>query len=294
MVYLRKLILTSELAENRFLESLKRTCYNGVYPYKIFTMKGLEEVSFAPITIFSGGNGSGKTTLLNIIATGLGLARHSEYNDSPFFENYIKSCYFSCVEIPPSSQIVTSDDVSDYLLNIRSLNKGIETRKVELFEEYLDKKYSSNRLESLEDYDRWKDTYDAKRKKMTQSQYVRNHLMRSVDMLSNGQTAMKYFLDRITEDALYLLDEPENSLSPARQLELRDYIIASAKHFHCQFIISTHSPFFLSIPEAKIIDLDTTPCCERKWTELEHVQSFYKFFKEHECELEEGLKRKQK
>ena len=94
MVYLRKLTLPSELAENRFLISLKRTCYNGVYPYKIFTMKGLEEVSFAPITIFSGGNGSGKTTLLNIIATGLDLARHSEYNDSPFFENFIKSCYY--------------------------------------------------------------------------------------------------------------------------------------------------------------------------------------------------------
>ncbi len=37
---------------------------------------------------------------------------------------------------------------------------------------------------------------------------------------SNGESALAVFSERIRENALYLLDEPENSLSPARQLEL--------------------------------------------------------------------------
>lgn len=289
MIYLKKLQLASLEAEGNFIVSLTRTCYNGIYPFKIFPDKALERIKFAPITIFSGSNGSGKTTLLNIIASGLQLIRHSAYNDSPFFDTYIKLCKFDYTTIPSTSQMLTSDDVSDYLLNMRSLNNGIETRKVELFEEYLDKKYKDNKLKSLEDYDRWKDIHDAK--SMSQSQYVKNNLMRNIDMFSNGQTAMKYFTDRITENALYLIDEPENSLSSAMQIDLEEYIIASAQHFKCQFIISTHSPFFLSIPGAKVIDLDSYPCVEKNWAELEHIQAFYNFFKEHKSEIEKGLRK---
>lgn len=284
MIYLKKLQLASAELEGNFIVSLTRTCYNGIYPFKIFPDKNLEQVKFAPITIFSGGNGSGKTTILNIIASGLKINRHSLYNDSPFFDNYIRLCKFDYTSIPSTSQMLTSDDVSDYLLNMRSLNNGIETRKVELFEEYLDKKYKDNKLKSLEDYDRWKDIHDAK--SISQSQYVKNNLMRNIDMFSNGQTAMKYFTDRITENALYLIDEPENSLSPGMQIDLTEYIIASAKYFNCQFIISTHSPFFLSIPEAKIIDLDNYPCVVKKWTELEHIQLYYDFFKKHKSKFE--------
>lgn len=140
MIYLKKLLLASIESEIGFIQSLTRACYNGIYPFKIFLNKGLEQISFSPITFFSGNNGSGKTTLLNIIASGLGLVRHSLYNDSPFFDTYIKLCKFEHIPIPKASQILTSDDISDYMLNIRALNNGIETRKVELFEEYLDKK----------------------------------------------------------------------------------------------------------------------------------------------------------
>ena len=50
---------------------------------------------------------------------------------------------------------------------------------------------------------------------------------------------------------LYLLDEPENSLSPKFQIELIQLINELTRFFKCQFIIVTHSPFLLSIPEAK-------------------------------------------
>ncbi len=275
-MYIKSLKLTSDSDETIFIRDLVRTCYNGVYPFKIFPDKGLDRVDFAPITIFYGGNGSGKTTLLNILAELTGVTRHSAFSGSAFFKEYTRYCQLDSKSIPDGSQILTSDDVSDYLLNIRYLNDGIDIRRNELFDEYLDRKYSSHQLKSLADYDDWKDSVDAK--KSTQSQFVKNRLMRNVDMQSNGETAVRYYTERIDRDALYLIDEPENSLSATRQKELAEYIYQSARFFGCQFVISTHSPFFLAMPGAKIYNLDLYPARECDWTELENVRAYYDFF----------------
>lgn len=278
--YIDKLTLLSDNAETSFLQfGLKRTCYSSVYPYKIFPMKGLEEIELAPITIFYGGNGSGKTTLLNIIAEKAKVIRHSAFNGSAFFAQYVDGCKLSGRQIPGNSQILTSDDVFDYVLNIRYLNDGIDARRTELFDEYMDRKYASHRFTGMAQYDDWKESYDAKSK--SQSQFVRDRLMRNVDMFSNGESAMKYFTDRINENALYLLDEPENSLSIGLQQDLCDYISASASHYGCQFVIATHSPVMLSMPNAVIYDLDAYPVDTKKWTELENVRKYFDFFEKH-------------
>ena len=281
--YINKLTLVSAGMENRFIQGQRRTCYNGVYPYKIFPEKELREISFTPITIFYGSNGSGKSTLLNVLAEKAGVIRHSAFSGSAFFRQYVEGCQLDCRRIPSNSQILTSDDVFDYLLNIRYLNDGIDTRRNELFEDYLDRKYAHHQLKSLSEYDDWKESYDAKTK--SQSQFVRDRLMRNVDMYSNGQSAMKYFTDRITENALYLLDEPENSLSIELQQELCEYLQASTRHFGCQFVIATHSPVLLSMKDALIYDLDSTPVQTRKWTELENVRRYFDFFEKHRAEF---------
>lgn len=282
-MYIKSLRLVSDYTEIKFIKDLVRTCYNGVYPFKIFPEKGLSKIDFEPITIFYGGNGSGKTTLLNILAELTGVTRHSAFSGSAFFTEYTRRCELNAKPIPEASQILTSDDVSDYLLNIRYLNDGIDVRRNELFDEYLDRKYSSHQLKSLADYDDWKESMDAK--KTTQSQFVKNRLMRNVDMQSNGETAMRYYTERIDRDALYLIDEPENSLSATRQKELAEYIHQSARFYGCQFVISTHSPFFLAMPGAKVYNLDLYPARECKWTELENVRAYHDFFKEHEDEF---------
>ena len=281
--YIKRLILQSDGQETGFIMNQRRTCYNGIYPYKIFPQKGLREISFAPITIFYGGNGSGKTTLLNIIAEKTKVIRHSAFSGSAFFSEYVAGCDIESRTIPSNSQILTSDDVFDYLLNIRYLNDGIDVRREELFEDYLDRKYAHHQLKSMAEYEDWKESYDAKSK--SQSQFVRDRLMRNVDMFSNGESAMKYFVDHITENALYLLDEPENSLSIALQQELCKYIVDSARHFGCQFVMSTHSPVLLSMKDAVIYDLDSDPVSVRRWTELENVRRYFDFFEEHRNEF---------
>lgn len=278
--YINKFTLLSGSAETQFLlYGLKRTCYSGVYPYKIFPLKGIREIELAPITIFYGGNGSGKTTLLNIIAEKAKVIRHSAFNGSTFFSQYVEGCRMEGKEIPRNSQILTSDDVFDYVLNIRYLNDGIDTRRTELFDEYLERKYASHRFTGMAQYDDWKESYDAKSK--TQSQFVRDRLMRNADMFSNGESALRYFTERITENAVYLLDEPENSLSITLQQDLCDYISASASHYGCQFVIATHSPILLSMPNALIYDLDSYPVQTKKWTELENVRKYFDFFEKH-------------
>lgn len=282
--YINQLRLLSDNSETHFLMDLKRTCYNGVYPYKIFPNKGLEKIDLAPITIFYGGNGSGKTTLLNIIAEKAGVIRHSAFNSGAFFSQYVKGCKLTGEQLPNNSQILTSDDVFDYVLNIRYLNDGIDARRTELFDEYMERKYASHRFTGMDQYNDWKESYDAKSK--SQSQFVRDRLMRNVDMFSNGESAMKYFTDRITENALYLLDEPENSLSIGLQQSLCEYISASARYYGCQFIIATHSPVLLSMPNALIYDLDEYPVSTKKWTELNNVRKYFEFFEKHRHEFE--------
>lgn len=284
MIYLDNFIFPNEDQEFNFFMSIQRKCYDSFYPYQVLTKKGLTRIDCDPITILYGGNGSGKTTALNVIAEKLGLERESNFNKSSFFQQYVDSCEYEIrSEVQHGSRIITSDDVFDYMLNLRALNDGIDLKREELFDEYLEAKYSDFKYRSLEDYDELKKVNLSRRK--TQSKYVRENLMSNVREISNGESAFMYFTDKIKENGLYILDEPENSLSAARQIELVQFLEESARFFQCQFIISTHSPFILSMKGAKIYDLDNTPVRTKSWTELENVRIYYEFFKKHENEF---------
>jgi len=284
MIYLNTFIFPDENIEFDFIIEEKRTCYDSFYPFKILSKNRFERIDFEPITILYGGNGSGKSTALNVIAEKIEVNRDSIYNKSNFYSDYVNLCEMYLEdEIPENSRIITSDDVFDYMLNIRNINEGIDQKRDELFEEYLDTKNSSFQMNSLEDYDELKKINYARRK--TQSKFVREKLMDNVREYSNGENAFRYFIEKIGENGLYILDEPENSLSPKRQVELVKFIEDAARFLGCQFIISTHSPFMLAMRGAKIYDLDETPVYVKKWTELENVRTYYEFFKEREDEF---------
>ncbi|WP_455257522.1 AAA family ATPase [Peptoniphilus asaccharolyticus] len=286
MLYLQKFIFPDMETESDFLSKLRRTCYDTYYPFQVFRKNRLTFLEFAPITILYGGNGSGKSTILNIIAEKLNLERVSLYNRTNFFEDYINLCDFDLErKVPKRSSIITSDDVFDFMLNLRSINNGITLKREELFDEYLEKKYSEFQLSSLDDYEKLRKVNMAKKK--SQSYYVRQNLINNTREYSNGESAFIYFQKNIEEDALYLLDEPENSLSPQRQIELVKFLEESVRFFGCQFIISTHSPFILSLQEAKIYDLDGEKVSVKDWTELENVRVYYDFFKKHSDKFEE-------
>lgn len=284
MVYLNYFTFPNEDMEFDFFMKVKRTCYDSFYPFKVLSQHGLKRIDFEPVTILYGGNGSGKSTALNVIAEKIGVSRDSIYNKSNFFPDYVNMCdIYVETDIPKNSKIITSDYVFDYILNIRSINEGIDIKREKLFEEYLESKYSRFQMKSMADYEQLKKVNTARSK--TQSKFVRNRLMDNFREYSNGESAFIYFTEKIDENGLYILDEPENSLSPKRQMELMNFIEDSARFLRCQFIISTHSPFILAMKGAKIYDLDENPVDVKRWTELENVRTYYDFFKMHEKEF---------
>lgn len=282
MIYLSEFVFPGYDEEYRARLDEKRTCFNTMYPFFVLSSRGLERLDFAPVTLLYGGNGSGKTTALNVIAEALSLKRDAPFNRSSFFDDYVKLCRFRTLgPLPEESRAVSSDDVFDYMLSLRAVNEGIDARREELFDEYFERRRSGPfRMQSLDDYDELKKVTDARKK--TLSGYVRAGGMdRNVREQSNGESAYFYFTSRIRGAGLYLLDEPENSLSPQKQLELKQFLEEEARFFDCQFIIATHSPFLLSLRGAKIYDFDGDPVDVKRWTELESVQTYFRFFEEH-------------
>ena len=284
MIYLDFFTFPDSDMEFDFFLSQKRTCYDTYYPFQVLSKHQFRRIDFEPVTILYGGNGSGKTTALNIIAEKLDVQRDSLFNRSNFYQDYLNLCGFKAASIPENSRVITSDDVFDYMLNIRSMNEGIDRKKEQLFDEYLEAKHARFQMKSLEDYDTLKKI--TKARSLTQSKFVRSELMDNIREYSNGESALLYFSEKITENGLFLLDEPENSLSPVKQQELTKFIEDSARFFKCQLIIATHSPFLLAMKGAKIYDLDADPVDIKPWTELENVRAYYRLFKAHERAFE--------
>ena len=284
MIYLSNITFPVADAETDFIWSIRRTCYDSFYPFRVLSARGFEQIDFEPVTILYGGNGSGKSTALNVIAEKLQVQREAVFNKSNFYPDYVDLCKVSVAdELPQGSRIITSDDVFDYILNIRTLNEGIDQRREEIFGEYLDVKYAQFQLQSIEDYEQLKRVNKSRSK--SQSRFVRSELMGNVREYSNGESAFKYFTEKIGENGLYILDEPENSLSPQRQIELASFIEDSVRFFNCQVIISTHSPFLLALRGAKIYDLDEHPVTVKRWVELENVRLYHEFFNAHKSEF---------
>ena len=294
MVYLKDFSLPVLRDEDKFLLSypyqLEMKCFShdNVYPFRLFPQKGLERLEFEPITIFYGGNGSGKSTLLNLISKKLGVPSSAPINETPYMDDHLAMCRYEfeygIKKLPAGSLRIASDDVFDMLLDIRSVNGEIDRKREELFEEYYEtREKPMEPMRDLAQYEEFKRRIEAKSK--TKSVYVSRRLPREMDGRSNGETAFYYFTQKIGENALYLLDEPENSLSPKLQRELARFLEDSARFFGCQLIISTHSPFLLAMKGARIYDLDSRPVQVKKWTELENVREYYEFFDEHSTEF---------
>ena len=72
---------------------------------------------------------------------------------------------------------------------------------------------------------------------------------------SHGESFLALAQDNLQPNGLYLFDEPEAALSPQRQLTLLMEIYSCAKR-GAQFLIVTHSPILLGIPDAEIYCFD--------------------------------------
>jgi predicted ATPase len=94
---------------------------------------------------------------------------------------------------------------------------------------------------------------------------------KSLHEQSHGESFLSLFANRF-ESGLYILDEPEAALSPARQLSFLSIIHDLDRSGHAQFIVATHSPIILSYPQATILSLDGDRITEIEYKETEHYK----------------------
>ena len=257
------------------------------YPFHIFLEKELFNIEFDTITIFYGDNGSGKSTLLNIITETINkdkkiISRKTPLVKSDYFDMYTNKCkYYLENNIPLGSKIIFSEDIFENILSKRIENQKKNNQREELEKHYIQYKYNPINYTSLEDL-----SISVETRNKTQSKFIKSRIAENAREFSNGQTSLAFFDKELKENSLYLLDEPENSMSPKFQVELIQLIAELGRFFKCQFIIATHSPFLLSIPNAKIYDLDSIPVRTKKWYELENMKIYYNFFKENRNKFE--------
>ncbi|RDU35858.1 AAA family ATPase [Neobacillus piezotolerans] len=110
---------------------------------------------------------------------------------------------------------------------------------------------------------------------------------RSLHHQSHGESFVSLFLNRFSDEGIYLLDEPEAALSPARQLAFMRVIYQLASRGNSQFIIATHSPILLSYPNAKIFSFDADAIESITYEDTEHYQITKGFLNRKERYLEE-------
>ena len=258
MIYLSSFMLSNKQVKNP-----------NIYPYNVFRGKYIEPFVFSPIT------------LLNIIANRLQLngkeyATSNSFGIVDYCNAFSNECSYSLGEddfgfviknLPGNSRYIKSEDILYEIKKIQQkqvLSDGMEY-------DYVQKGMTIQEA---------KDFLSSKEGRK-QEEYIKF----AQEKYSNGETSMQYFEEYLQPNALYLLDEPEVSLSPSNQVLLANEINKLARLLECQFVIATHSPFMLGTLNAKIYNIDTKEYDVVKWNELENVQYFYNFFKKHEQEF---------
>lgn len=243
----------------------------------MFADKIEKSLLFRPITILYGNNASGKSTLLNIIANKLQIegqeyATSNQYGTTPYFMKFVNECNYTLGEdedgrpirrLPLRSRYIKSEDI---LYEIKKIQQEQILADGYIYE-HIRRGMAKEQREELRNSDKM-------RKQMEIIKFAQ-------EKYSNGETTLQMLDDYLESDALYLLDEPEVSLSPANQTLLAGKINEMSRLLGCQFIIATHSPFMLGTLRAKIYNLDSEELEVTKWTELENVKYFYNFFKKH-------------
>ncbi|WP_242494358.1 AAA family ATPase [Loktanella sp. IMCC34160] len=72
---------------------------------------------------------------------------------------------------------------------------------------------------------------------------------------SHGEGFVEMILDRMSEQGVFLFDEPEAALSPRKQAELLRFLSEIQSEATSQVILATHSPILMAVPEADIIQI---------------------------------------
>ncbi|MGE5418462.1 MAG: AAA family ATPase [Acidobacteriota bacterium] len=212
---------------------------NGCYPFDLDIFHATERVEFRnPVTFFVGENGTGKSTLLKAIASKCDIHIWKENYSRPYQTNLYADDLYRYIELEwQQEQVPGCFFAADNFRNF---------------------------AEILDDWAR------------TDPGILKYFGGESLITKSHGQCHMAFFRSRYSIEGLYLLDEPENALSPRKQVEFLQVIKENSLAGHAQFVIATHSPILLAYPGADIYSFDHVPVQSVKYEETD----YYKVYKD--------------
>lgn len=206
------------------------------YYSKIPAIRNLESLDFNKnITFLVGENGSGKSTLLEAIAVCFGFNPEGGSINFQF----------------------SSKDTHSTLHNFIRLARGLK-RPADSFFLRAESFYNvATEIEALDAV--WEP-----------GSFLKGYGGKSLHEQSHGESFLSLMVNRFRGKGIYLLDEPEAALSPQRQLSmlLRIHQLSATS----QFIIATHSPILLGMPDADIYSFDGGEIHKIDYEETESYQ----------------------
>lgn len=188
------------------------------------------------ITFFVGENGTGKSTLLEAIAVAYGFNPEGGSRNFNFATRETHSTLYGAITVL----------------------KGVRRPRHNFF----------LRAESFYNVATMIDEY---RDGDDPVKYYARYGGKSMHEQSHGESFLALMQNTFVEKGMYILDEPEAALSPQRQLTLLIHISRLASN-GAQFIIASHSPILLGIPEAEILEFDSGSIRKISYKDTESYQ----------------------
>ena len=211
------------------------------HPWNLPLLQNLDELTFEKhISFFVGENGSGKSTILEAIAA---------YTEVPLAGSF---------RLEEDESLAAANTLANYLMlrYTEKTRRGFFVRA----EDFIG--FSRNIKKQIRELDKEieevKATFTGGDIKLTlgalegeKQQFIQRY-SKDLEAMSHGEGFMKFFTSRITGKGIYLIDEPEAALSPTRQLSLLSLIMEKVKTTGSHFIIATHSPIIMSVPDSEV------------------------------------------
>lgn len=94
---------------------------------------------------------------------------------------------------------------------------------------------------------------------------------------SHGEGFLRVFTERCSRQGLYLMDEPESALSPARQLDLLALLARVQDRASAQIIMATHSPILMAVPGATLLEVTKSGLAEVTLQQTRHFRLYREF-----------------
>jgi predicted ATPase len=212
----------------------------GRYPFNVAPLQGRQRLDFTrSVSFLVGENGSGKSTLIQAVAQLCGLHMWGQPR------RYLGSDELSATALSHHVRV--------------TLVKGNVT----------------GGLFSAEAFREWAEFLDdVTRLDPGQAKY---HGGADLTAKSHGEGILAYLAGRYSVPGLYFLDEPESALSPASQLELLRILAAHRVSGLAQFVIATHSPILMALPDSQIFLLADTGIRETEYEATEHFRLYRDF-----------------